>query len=290
MKKFLSVILVSVLFIWITGCSGSVKIEKLQIVATLFPQYDFARYIAGDKADVSLLLAPGTESHSYDPSPADIVKIASADLFIYTGAEMEHWAEKVIAGLESNAQVLDVSAGILIEDGDPHIWTSPRNAEVMVQNILQALCAVAPEFEIYFKDRAQSYLEQLRQLDAQLVDLVSNSARKEIVFGSRFAMRYFAEAYGLTCFSAFDSCTSHTEPSAKAISDLAEKIKSEQIPVVYYAELEEPKIARTLAAETGCDLLLLHSCHNVSKDDFDAGVTYLDLMKQNVENLRRGLL
>ncbi len=300
MRRILAWLLSGCLLLLLAGCgaeSPQKSSDKLQIVATLFPQYDFARQIAGEKADVSMLLLPGADSHSYDPSASDILKISDADLFLYTGKYMEPWAEQVISALaESDVKVVDVSAGITLDqeedsdhDYDPHIWTSPLNAVQMTDTILSALCEVDSQNASYYTTNAADYQDQLKQLDQSFRDVVRGAVRTEIIFGSRFAMHYFVKEYGLTCYSAFDSCTAESEPSAKGLSDLVEKIKADQIPVVYYEELSDPKIAQTLAEETGCQILLLHSCHNVSKQEFEDGVTYLDLMKQNVENLKQGL-
>ena len=273
MRRILAWLLSGCLLLLLAGCgaeSPQKSSDKLQIVATLFPQYDFARQIAGEKADVSMLLLPGADSHSYDPSASDILKISDADLFLYTGKYMEPWAEQVISALaESDVKVVD--------------------AVQMTDTILSALCEVDSQNASYYTTNAADYQDQLKQLDQSFRDVVRGAVRTEIIFGSRFAMHYFVKEYGLTCYSAFDSCTAESEPSAKGLSDLVEKIKTDQIPVVYYEELSDPKIAQTLAEETGCQILLLHSCHNVSKQEFEDGVTYLDLMKQNVENLKQGL-
>ena len=118
---------------------------------------------------------------------------------------------------------------------------------------------------------------------------MSNASRKELVFGSRFALFYFTHEYGLEYHSAYDSCAADAEPSAKAVSDLISEMKAKSIPVVYYEELTDPKIARTISAESGAQMLLFHSCHNLSKEDFESGATYLSLMRQNLENLKKGL-
>lgn len=277
---------------------------KLQIVTTLFPQYDFARQLCGDRAEITLLLPPGVESHSYEPTPADMIKINEADLFIYTGQYMEPWAEQIIEGLTSDdVTVVDASQGIQLdasheedEDGDghdhaydPHIWTSPVLAQQMVANIADALCEEDPEGEEIYRQREDDYQKQLQELDEKFSAIINEASRKEIVFAGRFAFHYFAERYGLTYVAAFASCSHEGEPSAKTIAQMIDIIRQEHIPVVFYEELTDPKVARSISEETGCEMLLLHSCHNVSKQDFDNGVTYLSLMEQNAENLKKGL-
>ena len=328
MKKFKGLVFTLMSFVvLLVGCDtdskmGSVS-DKLQIVTTLFPQYDFARVIGGDKVDVTLLLPAGMESHSYEPTPADIIKINKADLFIYTGESMEQWAHSIIQSVDSNeVYVLDVSKNVpllapnsTVEDNhdhegenhdhdaevevghdhsegdghnhtyDPHIWASPKNAMIMVNNILEALCEVDSENADYYKDNANAYLAELEELDHELKDVVANAKRDTIYHGGRFAMQYLTNQYGIHYVSApFEA-----EPSAALVAQMIKEIKEQNIPVIYYEELVDPKISQMISDETGAKMLLLHSCHNVSKEDFNNGVTYLSLMKQNVENLKVGL-
>lgn len=289
--------------------------NKITVVATLFPQYDFARQIAGDKANIKLILPPGVESHTFDPSPSDIITINNADVFLYTGSNMETWANNVISSLPSSVHVLNVSKGVTLlkspsgghnhaddddhtsenihanelNQYDPHIWTSPINAKIMVNNILETLCETDPANADYYKENASNYLAQLNDLDKEIREVVANSNRKELVFGSRFALFYFTHEYGLAYQSAFDSCSTEAEPSAKTVSGLINEMKAEKIPVIYYEELTDPKISRSISEETGAEMLLFHSCHNLSKTDFESGATYLSLMQQNIENLKKGL-
>lgn len=312
MRKSLVTLLTSALCLMLlAGCAQTVEKKENQkqvhIVATLFPQYDFARQIAGDKAKVSLLLPAGVESHSYEPTPADIIAINQADLFVYTGEAMEPWAKSIIDGVSGGGKVLDISSGItLAQEGehhdhetpeehaehggfDPHIWTSPRNALVMVDNLAEALGQVDAENTAYYKENAMRYKEELEALDADIAKMVDQAEGKEIFFGGRFALHYFAERYGLTSHAAFDSCSSETEPSARAVADIVDEMREKKIPVIYYEELTDPKVARMIAEETGAKPLLLHSCHNVSKEELENGATYLSLMRQNLQNLKEGL-
>lgn len=318
LKKMILILMGIAVFFSFTACTTQNKDEnqtntmanntgkKIKIVATLFPQYDFARQIAGDKAEVTLLLPPGTESHTYEPTPADIVKINQSDLFIYTGQYMEAWAKSILDGLEGNASVLDVSQNIQLEEADeeheqtnqegvhehvldPHIWTNPMMAKVMVENICNRLCELDPQNAGYYSENAQRYKDQLNQLDIELMSIVKNGKRNEIVFGGKFALHYFTQRYGLEYVAAYDSCSDETEPSAKAVSRIIDEIRQNDIPVIYYQELTDPKVAQSISDETGAKMLLLHSCHNVSKDDFNNGVTYLSLMQQNAQNLKEGL-
>lgn len=329
LNKLICIVLMATLCLSLCGCSLRKKDDgKLKIVTTLFPQYDFARQIVGDKGNVELLLSPGLEAHSYDPTPSDIVEINECDIFIYTGDNMEVWAEDILGSLEKKINILDVSEGIELikmdeehnhvdedehdtdseEAGeaehdeteenhdshnhvyDPHIWTSPVIAKQMVQNILEEIVKVDPENEDYYRENAEKYIKDLEELDEDFRELINEADIKTIYFADKFAMYYFVEEYGLEYVSAYDSCSSETEPSAKLVAKMVDEVKENDVKAIYYAELSNHKAANTISKETGTEKLLLHSCHNVSKDEFNQGVTYLSLMKQNLENLKIGLI
>ena len=313
----------------VKGDATDVTDKKIKIAATLFPQYDFARQIAGEYADVTLLLPPGMESHSYDLRPADMIEIRESDMFIYTGKYMETWAQTIIDSLDDSVMVVDVSEGITLEkeedyfvdehdhdadDGehdhdhgdtddehhahshkghsheyDPHIWTSPVYAMQMVENIADALIAEDGEHAAEYRQRADEYIEKLKELDAAFRQVSSEAAHKTIFFGGRFAMTYFVREYGFDCVSAYHDCSAESEPSISSVMRMIDEIKESGATAVFYEELVDPKVARTIAEETGVKLLLLHSAHNVSREEYQSGVTYLDIMWQNVENLKEGL-
>lgn len=291
------------------------------IVATLFPQYDFARQIIGDKNELVLLLAPGMDSHSYDPTPVDMLKIRRADLFIYTGA-LEPWAARILSSLEEDGPVvLDLSQSVFGEalpagsghhdhgthdhdhehdhshnlgeieydPYDPHIWTDPQMAQLMVTDMIQAICSLDPAHADFYQANGAAYLAKLADLDARFQAAAEEGQRKSLVFGGRFALSHFCHRYGFEAWAAYDSCIAESEPSVKRIMELSNFILEEQIPVIYYEELSEPKIAHSISEATGARPLLFHSCHNLTKDEFENGVTYLTLMEQNLENLKEGL-
>ena len=318
-KKIEILVLVSLLLMTgVIACSGR-ETEKenettdgLVIVATLFPQYDFAREIVGEYGTVHLLLEPGMESHSFDPTTADMKEINAADLFLYTGPELETWVAQIEDSFSSQLRIVNLSENLIDEleeaaheeeereeadhekeghhhEVEPHIWTNPVYAMEMVQQICNAVCELDPEHADIYKKNMENYLAQLENLDKAFQDVVANGVRKEVVHGGRFALYYFARRYGLTFYAAYDSCEAQMEPSAKTVADLMKKVQEEQMTVVFYEELVEPKVARSISEETGAKLLLLHSCHNVSKEEFEAGVTYLELMQKNVDNLRIAL-
>lgn len=283
---------------------------SLSIVCTIFPAYDFARQLAGDTAQVRLLLPPGSESHSYEPSPRDIIDIQQADLFLYAGGESDHWVEEILASMGDNAPrtfrltdcvtllAEETSASMEQEahehgqeeaEMDEHVWTSPKNAMLIVQQLCATLCDIAPQNTQAYEGALSTYLADLKELDAAFEETVANGKRDLIVFGDRFPFRYFAHDYHLRYDAAFPGCSEDSEPSVRTVISLVDTIRAEQIPVIFYIEFSSRKTADVLAEETGAKELLFHSCHNVSAEELDAGATYLSLMWNNVAALKEAL-
>ncbi len=306
--KILSLLLCAVLLVGFAACGnegGKEDNGKISVVCTLFPQYDFVRELVGDKAEVTLLLTPGTDSHSYDPSPVDMVKINECDLFIYTGETMEAWAANIIGSLDESVTVLSLPQPVVLKEqtdsfsshieedhdhsADPHIWTSPVIAMEIVRKICAKLCEIDPENAVFYKTNEESYLKSLELLDAEIRAITASAQHKKIVMCDRFAMLYFCEEYGLEYIAALDACTSNTEPSPAVIVEITRAVEENKIPAVFCAELSNRKVAEAVAQQTGAEVLELHSCHNLSSDDFNAGETYLSLMKKNAENLKVAL-
>lgn len=311
--------MVGIISLLLVGCSKAESTDskatdgdntsKIKVVTTLFPQYDFVNQIGKDAVEVNMLLKPGVESHTYEPTPSDIIDINKADIFLYTGDEMEPWVSKILDSLDNDVMIVDLSKNITLDevedhdhdhedeesdDGhvhsyDPHIWTNPLNAKVMVEDIKTALSEVDKTNAMTFETNANEYLASLDQLDQDIRDMVKEAKRDEVVFGGRFAFHYFFEEYGLDYVSAYDSCSAETEPSAKVIATIIDQVKEDEIPVIFYEELANPKVAESIASATGAKTLLLHSCHNVSADEYKDGATYLSLMYQNLENLKEAL-
>jgi zinc transport system substrate-binding protein len=281
--------------------------ENINLTATIFPPYDFVRQIAGDRANLTMLLPPGAESHSFEPSPRDIITIRNADIFIYVGGETDKWVArilqsmliekmKILAMIDAvdtvEEEVIEGMEGEEDDEGiahDEHVWTSPRNAIRIVIAITGALCEADPANAEFYQKNAIAYTKALTELDAAFSEVVAGAKRSTIVFADRFPFRYFTDAYGLSYFAAFPGCSTETEPSAATVAFLINKIRAEQIPVVFHIEFSNERMAGTISGETGAKNILLHSCHNITKRDFDAGLGYLELMRHNVNNLREAL-
>ncbi len=316
MKKIIS-ILVSVCLIvtCLYGCGAKTTNEKndasLKIVTTVFPQTDFLRQITnGVDADIKMLISPGVEVHGFEASISDIASINSCDLFVYLGGESDEWVEDVmknadtsktkfislceitgtvseetVAGMENEAEEHEEAE----EEFDEHVFTSPKNAIKIVNRLCDELCKISPENAEIFKGNTDNYLVKLKQLDKELTDVVASSRNKTLVFAERFPFRYLVKDYGLDYYAAFKGCSSSTEPSLSTINFLINKINEKKIPVVFYIEFSTQKVADKISQATGAEKLLLHSTHNVSPEDFENGVTYYDLMEQNIKNIKTAL-
>ena len=314
-KTILILVALAVILSGISGCrpGKGAAIQnpngKINVTTTIFPPYDFVRRIAGDKVNLTMLLPPGAESHSFEPSPRDIITIQNSDIFIYAGGESERWMSRILQSINTDKMKIlaMVDAVELVEeeivegmeeDGggeadeyayDEHVWTSPRNAILIVRSITDILCEADAANAAFFRQNAGAYIGALEELDASFGAIVAGAKRNTIVFGDRFPFRYLADAYGLKYFAAFPGCSAETEPSAATVAFLINKIKAEKIPVVFYIELSNERMATTICEETGAKKLLLHSCHNVTKREFDSGDGYLEIMRRNAENLREAL-
>ena len=301
--------------------------SKLKVVTTIFPIYDFTRNIAADNVNLQMIIKPGIEIHSFNTTPADVIDIQNADVFIYIGGESEAWAEKIVSSMDTNNKKIvrlidyvkaldeEIVEGMEhdtdhnheeeanheehenhIEEShthegvyDEHIWTSPKNAQLMVTAICNALSEIDANNADIYKTNADKYNQELTALDEEIRNAVNSSKRKNIVFGDRFPFRYLAEEYGLEYRAPFTGCSSQVDASPKTIAYLMNYIKDNKIPYLYYIELSNEKIANTLIEQTGAEKLKLHSGQNVSKEEFDSGVTYLSIMRDNLESLKKGL-
>lgn len=485
----ISLMLVAMLF---AGCNQPLSskndgTEKLSVVSTIFPGYDFTREVAGEQVELTMLLPPGGESHSFEPTPQDILKIQNCDVFIYVGGESDTWVdgildsmdtsgmkilsmmdlvetvpEEIVAGMEedhghdheidpddihdrplsdwtgswstienalssgamdeyvahqaeenevdfatqkenytkrwkSDYPTLEITGDGLTmggkavayqytgyrlvesdhgssvwygfeatdavsdapkyiafsdhgtggheeeehdeheeelphfhirygsesfdallamenwaptyfpagtsdeavteamsghgheEEYDEHVWTSPINAMRITQAISDALCTLDAEHADSYRANCDAYVAKLEELDASFRAVVQNAARRTLIFGDRFPFRYFVDAYGLEYFAAFPGCSTETEASVQTVTFLMDEVKAQQIPVVFHIEFSNEKMADTISEATGAKKLLLHSCHNVTKTQFEAGVSYLELMTQNVAALKEAL-
>lgn len=305
----------------LAGCGAGAPEEERpdgrpQVVAAVFPAYDFARAAGGDLADVTLLLPPGAESHSYEPSPSDILKVQKCDLFLYLGGESDTWVDTILSAIDMEGTAMrmidcvelleeETVEGMQAAPGhdheheehghgpgevvgmDEHVWTDPENAAAITEAVGEALAAVDPENGEAYRASAGSYAAGLRALDQEFSDFFQALPSRTMVFGDRFPLRYFAEAYSIDYYAAFPGCGTQTEPSAATIAFLTKKVLEEDLPAVWYIEFSNHLVADSIAEAAGTEAVMFHTCHNISKADLDAGATYISLMRQNLETLRR---
>ena len=312
MKRLLCALLATVMLLSLCGCAASYeKSDKLQVVCTLFPYYDFARVIGGDEVDVTLLVAAGKETHSFEPTPLDVIRVSKADVFLYNGGESEQWVDGILSSAGKDISVtaammdlIDLAGEEIVEgmqinrhgdedsdeiEYDEHIWTSPVLAQSICWGICGALCKADWDHAEDYVARTWDYIAQLEELDAAFREVVANGQRDILVFGDRFPLLYFCKTYGLNYRAAFHGCASDTEPSLATLKFLIDKVNDEQIPVVYTIELSSQKVAQAVAETTGAKVVTFQSCQQISRKDFDEGITYLGLMWGNVEALKEGL-
>lgn len=301
-KRFFAVLLVAALLLGGSAFAG----ENPSIVCTNFPCYDFARAVTGGMADLRLLIKPGAEVHSFEPTPADIMAIADCDLFIYIGGESDAWVEDILSSFGSDApdtlrmfdcvEAMEAEGehdheheGAHAHEYDEHIWTSPVNAQRMVRAVADKLNDDFSWNSDAWSANADAYIAQIGEIDAQFRDVVAHAARREMIFADRFPFLYFIREYGLDYVSAFTSCAAESEPSARVMMELIDRVVRDGVPAIYTIELSSGKTAQTIAEETGAMILCFHSIQNVSESDFSAGESYLSLMARNVEALKEGL-
>lgn len=316
-KKFIAIILAAIMaFTVFSACDNNPEKAdtakedtKLKIVTTIFPQYDFSREIAGDLADLKMLLPPGSESHSFEPTPQDIIDIENCDIFIYTGGESDSWVDTILESIDAPDMkviaLLDVCDAVTEEivegmeheeddhsgspEYDEHVWTSPKNAITIVEAIAEAFAQADAENAEVYSNNSSSYIEKLKLLDEEFREITDNAPIHTLIFGDRFPFRYFTDEYGLEYYAAFPGCSTETGASAQTVAFLIDTVKEKGIPVVLYIEFSNRRMADTIAEATGARALQLHSCHSVSPEDMENGASYLTLMKQNAENLKEAL-
>lgn len=362
LRKSVVFIVTISMILGMAGCGKTTEKEdnyRLKIVTSLFPYYDMARAVIGDVKgiDLKMIVTPGQDSHSFEPTPSDVIQMENADVLIYNGGSLETWIDTLLDSLNNKNQIqmkmmdyVDVLNEEVVEgmdtrfeehdhdehshkednhnkknhkedshseenhkednhsedssndsefhnedseeeheETDEHIWTSPVNEIIMTEKICDTLSQALPEEKENFKKNAESYIKQLKELDSEIRIVVNNSKTKEIIFADKFPLQYFAKEYGLKYYAAFLGCGSDMEPSAKTIAFLVDKIKEDNIKAVFYLELSSHIVADAIETDTGAKPLQFNSCHNITQKQFDSGVTYVELMKENVNNLKIAL-
>lgn len=362
LRKSVVFIVTISMILGMAGCGKTTEKEdnyRLKIATSLFPYYDMARAVIGDVKgiDLKMIVTPGQDSHSFEPTPSDVIQMENADVLIYNGGSLETWIDTLLDSLNNKNQIqmkmmdyVDVLNEEIVEgmdtrfeehdheehshkednhnkenhkedshseenhkednhsedssndsefhnedseeeheETDEHIWTSPVNEIIMTEKICETLSKALPEEKENFQKNAENYISQLKELDNEFRTIVENAKTNEIIFADKFPLQYFAKEYGLEYYAAFPGCGSDMEPSAKTIAFLVDKIKEDNIKAVFYLELSSHIVADAIETDTGAKPLQFNSCHNITQKQFDSGVNYVDLMKENVNNLKIAL-
>lgn len=311
--RIFTVVCLAAVLLMIPGCglsetSSDDPSGKITIVTTIYPPTDFARKVGGEYVSVKQLLKPGAESHTYEPTPKDILAIKNCDLFIYVGGESDAWIDDIVSSIDNkNVRTLKMIDAVTVlseevvegmeeeereeehEELDEHVWTSVRNAELITERIYDELILIDPDHKDYFRRNTDLYTEKLSELDKEFHETIANSERREIIVADRFPFRYMAYEYGLTYYAAFPGCSTDSEPSAKTLGFLINKVKDDEIPVVFHIEFSNEKIADSVVESSGAKKLMLHSCHNLSEEELNAQKDYLSIMQDNLECLKEAL-
>ena len=320
MKKITALLLALLMLAGVlAGCgkqNDTNKTDKLSIVTTIFPEYDWVREILGDKADsaeITMLLDNGVDLHSYQPTADDLIKISDCDLFVYVGGESDEWVEdalksaankdrKVINLLEilgDSVKEEETVEGMQEEEGDheekeydEHVWLSLKNAQTLVGAISAALQELDPGNKDTYATNAAAYIEKLSALDGEYQAAVDAATYKTLLFGDRFPFRYLVDDYGLSYYAAFVGCSAESEASFETVSFLAKKVEELKLPCVLTIEGKNHKIAETIVQNTAGKnqkILTMDSMQSTTSQDVARGTTYLSLMEKNLDVLKEAL-
>ena len=323
MKKTILFITILVMAL---SCAKKEDPNLVSISTTIFPLYDFAKQIGKDKVSVRLIVPAGSDTHAFEPRPSDIMRLAKCKLFLFAGQETEPWAVTLIASVYNRKMtVIDISKiqedgqhshgscshshhhehkhphddemseehKALHEKGQPHthshIWLDFNNNIKVVEEIARTLAKIDPPNAEFYLNNSKNYTEQLKKLDDDYKNVSKNFARKEIIYIGHSSFEAFVERYGLKFISPYKSYSSNVEPSAKAIAEMIDEIRKSEARIVFHEELINPRIAKTIAAETGVKLSILHAAHNITKKELKSNITFMEIMYQNLANLIEAL-
>ena len=311
-----ALIIITTVFAACTKATGS-KDDKLKIVCTTFPQYDWVMQILGEKAslwDTVLLIDSGTDLHNYQPSAEDIVTVNSADLFIYVGGESDGWVEDIFNSDSIDTVRIDLMQVLgdgLLEAGhdhgdeehddhgedcehqhDEHVWLSLDNAEIFCETITDALCGIDPANKQTYEENGKIYTEKLESLDEKYEETVDTAKYNTLVFADRFPFAYLCVEYDIHAHAAFSGCSAETEASFETINELSKELDSAGVGTVIIIDGSDSKLAETVISNTvskNQKILILDSMQSVTRNDVDAGISYLDKMESNLEVLAEAL-
>jgi len=295
-------LIIMALPIVVLGTCGKVDhaTGKLNVVTSIFPVYDMARAVGGGNVTLSLLTPPGTEAHTFEPTPADIVRLEKAAVFIYNGADMEPWVSDILAGVKNpDLLVVDTSRGITLlkgyvregndEEGvDPHIWLDVDNAKKQIDAIAAAFETKDPAHAADFRAGAETYKKKLDEVDVLYREGLGHCETNMIVSSGHFAFGYLAARYGFTYTSVY-GLSPDAEPTPARMAEIVNLVKEEKTRYLFAEEMLDPRLPDSIREEPGAEILFVSSGHEISRDEFESGVTLVDIMKENLAQFKRGL-
>ena len=336
MKKksvFMGMIAISAL-VWMTGCAGktaessdakteteaengetetgadvvSIEGDKLKVMASFYPMYDFAQKIGGDQVEVTNMVPAGTEPHDWEPAASDIKGLEEADIFVYNGAGMEHWVPDVLASLDNKDLIaVEASTGIDLLEGsedeeeesgekdehtdeityDPHVWLAPENAKKEMENIKDALVSADPDHQEYYEENYETYAKKLDDLDAEYQEKLSDVKTRDVIAAHQ-AFGYLCQAYGLNQIG-IEGLSADSEPDAARMKEIVEFAKEHQVKTIFFEELVSPKVSETIAKEIGAQTKMLNPLEGLSDEELAAGADYFSVMESNLQTLVEAL-
>lgn len=283
-----------ILTLMVTGCGAKAEAEKSQtstgkltIYTTFYPLYDFTKKIAGQKAEIFMMVPAGVEPHDFEPTPKQIAEIEKADVFVYLDKSMEPWGHKIRENLaKKGVKVVEAGKG-LVEDGDPHIWLDPNIAKEMARTIYDGLIIADDENKDFYGKNVTALYEEFDKLDEKYKKTLSKVEKKDIVT-PHAAFGYLAKRYGLNQISIAGITPEH-EPSPKKMAELTELIKEKNIEYIFFETMASPKLTEALAREVGAKTLVLNPLDGISSEEEKQGEDYFSIMKKNLENLKTAL-
>jgi zinc transport system substrate-binding protein len=309
-KSFLIVAFVAILIVLQASLLDSAR--KIRIVTSVFPLMEFAQAVCGERGEVHLLVPPGAEIHTWQPRPSDIVRLSSADLFLFIGSTMEPWLQDILDAVQNpNLRTLEASQGISLitrdstgtghedeheeehahetEGVDPHIWLDFQNDQIIIDKIAAALSGLDPEGTSIFRKNAFAYKQRLRALDEKFRESLQECTHKVFILGGHAAFGYMARRYGLRQISLY-GMSPDSSPTPKKLIEIVELAKKYKIKVVFFESSVGDELARVLAREVGARTLILNPGANLTKEELELGKTFFDIMEENLENLKDGLI
>lgn len=314
-KKNIFLVLLLLLICGVVGCTNNNNNDKISIVTTIYPQYDWINEIIGEEnknINVTMLLDSGADLHNYQPTSIDIITVSKCDMFVYVGGESDSWVDGVLAQAKNKDMIIvnlfDVLGDDLIaidhdeheeedhdhdhEEYDEHIWLSIKNAKKVCQYLTEKIKLLDEENKDKYQNNLDKYLSKLNNLDNEYQNVINNATLKTIVFADRFPFRYLAKDYNLEYYAAFSGCSAEAEVSFETIISLANIIDEFNIKKVFIIDGSDGEIANTVINSTKTKdqtILKINSLQSMTKKEINEGNNYLSVMRENLNILSEAL-